>query len=83
MAKNLDNKQGALSRMGKAVEVLQEQLPNAAVHYSSATGISEPRNMVRACLGMCMLLANARARCEVHLIIQCSCTRSAVCVRVR
>jgi P-loop containing NTP hydrolase pore-1 len=46
-AKNLLNESGVPSNMGKAVETLQAALPNAAVLYSSATGISEPHNMVR------------------------------------
>lgn len=33
------------SQTGKAVEELQNKLPNARVVYASATGASEPRNM--------------------------------------
>lgn len=33
------------SQTGKAVEELQQKLPNARVVYASATGASEPRNM--------------------------------------
>lgn len=44
-AKNLLNDQGNPTQTGFAVEYLQERVPDAAVLYSSATGISEPQNM--------------------------------------
>lgn len=45
-AKHLVNTTGAGgSKTGKAVEELQNRLPNARVVYASATGASEPRNM--------------------------------------
>lgn len=44
-AKNLINDQGVPTLCGVAVEHLQQRCPNAAVLYSSATGISEPTNM--------------------------------------
>ncbi|XP_031638010.1 protein strawberry notch-like [Contarinia nasturtii] len=44
-AKHLVNAKGDSSQTGKAVEELQERLPNARVVYASATGASEPRNM--------------------------------------
>ena len=45
-AKHLIPKEGDASLTAVAVELLQLHVPNAAVLYSSATGISEPRNMV-------------------------------------
>lgn len=36
---------GVGTQTGKAVEELQNRLPNARVIYASATGASEPRNM--------------------------------------
>lgn len=44
-AKNLLNDHGLPTQTGFAVEYIQELCPNAAVLYSSATGISEPNNM--------------------------------------
>lgn len=44
-AKNLLNEQGLPTQTGFAVEYIQERVPDAAVLYSSATGISEPQNM--------------------------------------
>lgn len=44
-AKNLMNEQGNPTLTGVAVRHIQDKLPNAAVLYSSATGISEPNNM--------------------------------------
>lgn len=45
-AKHLVNVSGKdSSQTGKAVEELQNRLPNARVVYASATGASEPRNM--------------------------------------
>lgn len=44
-AKNLLNDQGQPTQTGFAVEYIQERVPDAAVMYSSATGISEPQNM--------------------------------------
>lgn len=45
-AKNLVPEGGALpSLTGFAVDLLQRLLPTACVVYSSATGVSEPRNM--------------------------------------
>jgi hypothetical protein len=44
-AKNLITDTGVPTLCGKAVEFLQRKCPNAAVLYSSATGISEPTNM--------------------------------------
>jgi P-loop containing NTP hydrolase pore-1 len=46
-AKHLLPEEGEASLTATAVHLLQERVPNAAVLYSSATGISEPRNMVR------------------------------------
>lgn len=42
-AKNLVNETGIPTSTGKAVEVLQAEIPNAAVLYSSATGVSGAR----------------------------------------
>ncbi|GIM01409.1 hypothetical protein Vretimale_6229 [Volvox reticuliferus] len=44
-AKNLLDAAGNSSQTGLAVESLQDQLPNARVLYSSATGASEPNNL--------------------------------------
>ncbi|GFR48740.1 hypothetical protein Agub_g10698, partial [Astrephomene gubernaculifera] len=44
-AKNLLDAAGNSSQTGLAVESLQDQLPNARVLYSSATGASEPDNL--------------------------------------
>jgi hypothetical protein len=44
-AKNLMNEQGSPTLTGVAVKHIQDMIPNAAVLYSSATGISEPNNM--------------------------------------
>ncbi|KXZ54936.1 hypothetical protein GPECTOR_3g106 [Gonium pectorale] len=44
-AKNLLDLAGNSSQTGLAVEALQEQVPDARVLYSSATGASEPNNL--------------------------------------
>lgn len=48
-AKNLVNETGVPTTTGKAVEVLQAELPDAAVLYSSATGVSGTDAAVHAC----------------------------------
>ena len=45
--KGLQWKQKEGSKSGLVVLKLQEEVPNARVVYVSATGVSEPRNMVR------------------------------------
>ena len=47
-AKNLINSTGVPTLVGKAVEVLQKEVPNAAVLYSSATGISGAESVLEA-----------------------------------